>query len=64
MLFYAHADDLGMGIFYIRTLVPHILNFSIYLLQYADPKMAGLIKEVPDIFGSVYCKTIHVVVWW
>ena len=25
------------------------------LLQYADPKMAGLIKEGPAIFGSAYC---------
>ena len=32
-------------------------SYKTYLIsiQYADPKMAGLIKEGPAIFGSAYC---------
>ena len=32
-----------------------ILDASLIFIQYADPKMAGLIKEGPALFGSAYC---------
>ena len=31
------------------------IYFVLWNIQYADPKMAGLIKEGPAIFGSAYC---------
>ena len=39
----------------VKGLKKHLL----WELQYADPKMAGLIKEGPAIFGSAYCTLLR-----
>ena len=35
------------------------IYFVLWNIQYADPKMAGLIKEGLAIFGSAYCMNIE-----
>ena len=55
----------------MRLFIPHIIAYVLRLkasryiqnIQYADPKMACLIKEGPAIFGSAYCNSIMIEFW-
>ena len=55
--FHLYWDSFGQSHFANGELTCHMHTAigQIEKVQYADPKMAGLIKEGPAIFGSAYC---------